>query len=291
MGNIELSIVLVTYNSSKIIGEALESIVKYNDKGQNIEIVIVDNASNDVAVVEALLTDFPLPLKFIKLPSNKGYGAGNNVGINNSSAPLILIMNPDVTLHQSVFAAICREFNVNPGLGILGMQQYENEAGLKNHSFIISSPNVLKLMLHKMSVKINYFNSTLFCFSGACFAIRKESFLQAGGYNEKIFLYGEESDLQYRLKKLAVNNAIKFVKSLGYIHKTHERNLSIQSHIEGIRSFLIIADSRGIGRRKMLNRIGIYYKFIEIYNSVKKCEAYHFYRELNKEILKLKNSL
>ncbi|AYO57048.1 hypothetical protein CO230_02225 [Chryseobacterium sp. 6424] len=289
MGSKELSIIIVTYNSSEVLREALNSIIQYNDCGNNIEVVVVDNASKDVATTEVLVYNFPLPIKFIKLPENKGYGFGNNVGIQHSSSPIILIMNPDVTLYKPVFNIICKSFKENPALGILGMQQYENIAGQKNPSYIISSHSILKLVLHKFAVYFNYYTSVLFCFSGACFAVRKEAFLEAGGYNEEIFLYGEESDLQYRLKKKSKKNKIKFAKSLGYIHKMHDRNLSIELHLEGVKSFLIIAQNRGISHSKMINQISRYYKFLYLYNSLRKTEAATFYRRMIIEIEKLKN--
>ena len=45
--NKQLSIIIVTYNSEKLIFECLDSIYKYNDIGDSLEVIIVDNCSND----------------------------------------------------------------------------------------------------------------------------------------------------------------------------------------------------------------------------------------------------
>jgi len=286
--NKKLSIIIVTYNSSGIIEEALYAIEMYNDIGNGLEVIVVDNASRDTVQLEKILKRSTLDIKFIKAVINKGYGAGNNIGIGSSSAPLIMIMNPDVRLLHPIFSEIVRNFSQDASLAIAGLQQYENTDRIKNHSFIISSPNPIKLILHKFAVRLNYFNSALFCFSGACFVIRKSSFLQAGGFDNEIFLYGEESDLQYRVKKSADANKISFFKSLGYLHKTHDRNLDISSHLEGVQSFLHSAQKRGISKDKMLNKIIRFYRFIYWYNTLKMSQHSSFYRELNTEIAKLK---
>ena len=102
----KVSIIIVTYNSEHDIYDCVNSIRRYADIPlSEIELVIVDNGSHGVdSMFECLRSLWGEDLVLLKNTHNGGYGQGNNVGIRNSTAPLILIMNPDVRLASHFFA-------------------------------------------------------------------------------------------------------------------------------------------------------------------------------------------
>lgn len=98
-----ISIVIVTYNSTKDIIGCLDSIYKNNDIGCNLEIIIVDNNSSDINELQSILHSCYPEVKLLRNSCNGGYGQGNNIGIKSSTSPIILIMNPDVRLFFPIF--------------------------------------------------------------------------------------------------------------------------------------------------------------------------------------------
>ena len=89
-----VSVIIVTYNSEKHIYDCLSSIYRYNDIGDLLEVIIVDNNScNKDLMFESINRLYP-QTKLIDNPKNGGYGQGNNMGVKNSLGDIILIMNP-----------------------------------------------------------------------------------------------------------------------------------------------------------------------------------------------------
>lgn len=284
----KLSLVIVTYNSSQLIGRVLESILLYNDIGDALEIIIVDNCSQDRIEIQRIAELLVQEIVFVECTENRGYGAGNNKGVEMASAPIILIMNPDVVLHRPIFNEIIDNFEINKKLGILGLQQLETENGPKNHSFISNKPTVSQLFLHKFASKLNLFTPIFFAFSGACFAIRKKSFIEAGKFDEEIFLYWEEADLQYRLIKKANANKVIFRKDLSYVHAMHKRKLSLDQHVLGVSSYLHMMKQRGNKEETSMKTILRFYGFLQVYNNIRgyKTES-DFYVQLSRKLIKL----
>ena len=100
----KISIIIVTYNSELHIYDCLDSIFKYNDIGDDLEIIIVDNMSNNVdQMFTSIKEKYASTVKLVKNHINGGYGQGNNVGIRLAKSDIIMIMNPDVRLLQPVF--------------------------------------------------------------------------------------------------------------------------------------------------------------------------------------------
>lgn len=238
-----LTIVIVTYNSSKIIKDCLQSIVDNNDLGEKLEVIVVDNNSNDLDATNAIFDEFNQPnWKFIANTKNGGYGQGNNVGIKEASSPYILIMNPDVMLYKPIFKSAIGFLDANRNVAILGITQYERN--LKDsHSYFPLRMNFRNLIRYKIHKMIGHYSQRLFCIHGACFFIRKESFEEVGLFDENIFLYGEEIDIHTRLTR--AGHKIKFRHDLGYIHPQHDREFSLKLAETGLKSQLYLCEKFG----------------------------------------------
>lgn len=255
----KLSIVIVTYNSSLLIEDCLDSVYKFNDIGDQLEIVVVDNNSNDFAELEKKVNVFT-NVKLVKNTQNKGYGQGNNVGVRNSTGDIILIMNPDVTLFKPIFKSIISIFTSDPSTVLVGMKQYEgiNKPG---QSFLMLNSSLADLLIHKIGKTLDIYSSKIFCFSGACFAVSKNAFVNVGMFDENIFLYNEESDLHYRLLKL--NGKIVYEKELGFIHPMEERKFDSTAFLRGMKSLVYVNEKKGISKQKTIQKQLNIYKFLK----------------------------
>ncbi|MEG0928124.1 glycosyltransferase family 2 protein [Chryseobacterium sp.] len=252
----KLSIIIVTYNSSSLIKTCLQSVFKFNDIGDQLEVIIVDNNSGDFNELSEIVTKEFSNVKLISNAENKGYGQGNNVGVRNSTGDTILIMNPDVILFKPIFNSILSTFTANPETLLIGMKQYETTNKL-GQSFLMLNSSPIDLFIHKICKKIDFYSSKMFCFSGACFAISKDAFTKVGMFDENIFLYSEERDLHYRLLKL--NGTIIYKKDLGYIHPVEDRGFNVTSIIRAMKSLIYVNEKSGRSKDVTIqNELNIY---------------------------------
>ena len=96
----QVSIIIVTYNSEKDIYDCVDSIQSCADiPKEDIELIIVDNCSQEPQpMFKRLRQQWGEDIVLVENTQNGGYGQGNNVGIRRATAPVILIMNPDVRM-------------------------------------------------------------------------------------------------------------------------------------------------------------------------------------------------
>lgn len=244
-----ISIVIVTYNSSSLIRVCLESIISFNDIGDSLEVIIVDNNSDDydLLVSNAILV---MPdCKILRNKRNGGYGQGNNIGIKQSSGSIIMIMNPDVTLFKPIFKDVLKHFE-NSQVGLLGGSQYEN-LEKRRCSFVPLGLGITSLIISKFYRALDIYNSKFLCIHGACFFIRKSLMSSIGYYDENIFLYNEELDIQKRIQK---HSQLKIIydKSIGYMHPMEERSVSHKSLEEGVISLKYYCNKFGLNFRRAI---------------------------------------
>lgn len=261
----EISIVIVTYNSESLIYECLNSIFKYNDIGDALEIIIVDNKStNGDLMCSDLNKKFGNKIVLIHNDKNGGYGQGNNVGIRAASAPLIMIMNPDVRLLNYIFKKAINYFE-NLKIAMLGMSQMTSDTsrGL-SFSIKLDYPAILSVFGTVIANKLHYFNSNKMFLSGSCFFIDKFIFTKLGLFDENVFMYGEENDLHHRLSKLKSNNGIIYDKKMSYLHLSENRPLSLKTNAQMLKANLYFCDKYSISKKKCLERFILNAQFFKL---------------------------
>lgn len=251
-----ISIIIVTYNSTKDIRDCLLSIYKNNDIGNALEIIVVDNKSQDIDNLKIILNEFPSVL-LIENEKNGGYGQGNNEGIKKSSAPIIMIMNPDVRLFMPVFQTAISHFEDTSNLGMLGFLQYEKE-GIMGNSYLPLGHSLLTFIRYLFYKRLERFNPRYLMISGACFFLRKDYFDRIGLFDENIFMYGEEYDINKRMRSASYK--IEFDKTIGYIHPVHNREYSSVSENMELESFIYTRKKHGQNIKvEIINTILILY--------------------------------
>ncbi|MDJ0797348.1 MAG: glycosyltransferase family 2 protein [Calothrix sp. MO_167.B12] len=205
--NILCSIILVNYNGADVLPDCLNSIDKFIPE-DNCEIIVVDNASQDGSV-EFITDKFP-HVKLIELSENRGFGAGNNAGARIASGEFLLLLNTDTILTENILPHLIELMQNNPQIGIIGPKLL-NADGSFQISFAhaisiqgeyqtqrlhqaVNNPSQLQVIeqqyQHLQGVDVVV---------GAAFLIRSSLFHELGGFDEKFFMYFEESDLCQRV--------------------------------------------------------------------------------------------
>lgn len=258
--NVRITIVIVTYNSVKLLYDCIDSIISNNDIGDKLEILIVDNKSKDIVQLKELVSNYKHKIRLIENDKNGGYGQGNNVGIRNSNGDIIMIMNPDVRCKEPIFQNAINLMD-SSNCVLLGMQQWDVDLS-KSESYRLDSPYscFLKDIIEiKLSNRIGYFNPNRMYISGSCFFIKKEKFEEIGLFDDNIFMYNEESDIKRRILKNFGKHSIVFNRKLNYIHAHPKEKFNSKSNILALNSMKYFANKYNINfgkcKRKVLNNL------------------------------------
>lgn len=222
----ELSVVIVTYNSEPDIYGCLEALYAKNDLGEQLEVIVVDNSSRSFDHLQKELTRlYGDRVQVLRNTQNGGYGQGNNIGIRHSSAPIVMIMNPDVRLKEFSLKAVVARYRQDERLAICGFKQVINEQGKAGQSFSLLNhyPGWIRLIGNGLAKRLDCFCGRHMYFSGACFCVRKQTFEQAGLFDEQIFLYGEENDIHYRIRQAVPRSHDGYMRTMTYLHPTEDR--------------------------------------------------------------------
>ncbi len=191
-----ISVIIVTYNSSHYIYDCIDALNKYNDIGDGLEIIIVDNNSQEqVSMFEGIKSKYGDDIILINSGKNGGYGYGNNIGINKASSDIVIVMNPDIRLICPVFNKILEHFREDKN-AILGVSFVD---GSSPFYFKREYATVKNYLLFKRFIKRGKYDSKRMFMSGSFLAFKKDVFLQAGSFDENIFMYSEEADITNRI--------------------------------------------------------------------------------------------
>jgi len=210
----DLSIIIVNYNTSKLIIQALNSVYK-NSKNINFEIIVVDNASKDDSV-EMIKKHFPQVI-LIQNNENLGFSKANNIAIKRSIGEYILLLNSDTIVMEDTLEKMIKYMNDNPDVGASGCKVVLPDGSLDKackRSFPTPQNalyNALKLdRLFPQSKVFGEYNLTYLdeneihdvdCLVGAFMMVRREVIEQVGLLDEDFFMYGEDIDWCYRIKQ------------------------------------------------------------------------------------------
>jgi len=222
--NKKLSIIIVTYNSESVITECLKSIQKYNDIGHQLEIIIVDNSPifNIKRYIETL--NLSLEIHIIHNPKNGGFGQGNNIGAKASHGELLFILNPDTILMEPIFQYMIEEF-LDEKLTLAGFKLIDRNGQDNDSIGLLPEYNYIyipRFILNFLVIKLGLLSKYIFPW-GADLIVRKKDFMDAGMFDENMFLCNEEPDLVHRLNIQEVKLFNKSIIHLeGHTTEVHE---------------------------------------------------------------------
>ena len=250
-----LSIIIVTYNSEHDIYDCVSSIIKFSDIPlSELELIIVDNNSRDTdTMFENLKELYGNNIILIKNTHNGGYGQGNNVGIKKATAPVILIMNPDVRLIEPIFKTTIEAFEQDSKLAMYGMKQMLTATIPSTNSFTCTYAlnGYIQTIMSSVCNRYDHYIAKYMHFSGSCFYIRKQKFEHVGLFDESVFMYGEEEDIHYRMWKLGYTKMV-YNPKLHYIHLVKERKPDLKYELKLIDVAVFQNEKKGFSAKKTL---------------------------------------
>jgi N-acetylglucosaminyl-diphospho-decaprenol L-rhamnosyltransferase len=209
-------VVLVAYHSAADLGPCLESLPAAA-AGLELEVVVVDNASGDASaeVARGLGAATGLPVKVIENHANLGYAKAANQGAASTSAPWLLIANPDTHFEPGALARLLATAGADRTIGCAGPHLRNPDGsdyptGRRFPSVFVGAVHALlgtvwpgnpaTLRYHmtgvdrSIPVQVDWV-------SGACMAVRREAWDAVGGFDPGYFMYAEDMDLCMRIAR------------------------------------------------------------------------------------------
>jgi GT2 family glycosyltransferase len=224
----DLSIVIVNWNSTAFLRECLRSIYATATNLQ-FEVIVIDNASFDGSEM-MVRREFPA-VEFIQSRNNLGFAGGNNVAFAHSTGRNVLFLNPDTELTGDALRVMCSALDATPDAGVVGCRLLNSDLSLQT-SCIQAFPSILNQALDSEFLQAVFPKSSLWgmrplyerksqpsivdIVSGACLMIRRIVFEQVGQFSTDFFMYAEDMDLCYKVARAGWRNY--FVGNATVIH-------------------------------------------------------------------------
>lgn len=214
----DLSIIIVNWNSQEFLKECLASVLAHTH-AVSFEIVVIDSGSFDGC--DWMLREHYPQVRFIQSEANLGFARSNNRAFEESVGDCVLFLNPDTELTgpaiDTLYASLCSL----PDAGVVGCKLL-NSDGTVQTSCIQSIPTIPNQLLGSEFLMARWPRSRLWgmaalheqgpgvrtveAVSGACLMVRRKTFKAVGMFSEDYFMYAEDMDLSYRMEKAGFRN-------------------------------------------------------------------------------------
>lgn len=199
-----MDLVYVTYNSQKWIKGCFDSILNSDYDLKKISIYVVDNGSTDDTLSElykvkkecdAYLKSFSI----VSASENLGFGKANNLGFAKGTDEVVCFFNIDTELFSDT------------------LKELEKDIHNTYNEFVLWE---LRQFPYEHPKKYDALTQEVSWASGAAFAVKREVFEQVKGFDDAIFMYGEDVDLSWRIRSFGYK--LKYVPKATIMHYTYK---------------------------------------------------------------------
>lgn len=227
---VDLSIVILSFNTKELLRECLLSIKKYEVGSWKYEVIVVDNASTDGSA-EMVEKEFP-DITLIANEENTGYSRGNNQGVKKAKGRCVLFLNADTVVYDRTLKSMVDFIDEHKKAGTATCK-VELPTGELDDSCHRGFPTPWRSFCHFSGLSRTFPNIPFFagyCLSymdlnktheidscsGAFMIVRREAGEEVGWWDEDFFWYGDDLDFCYRLKEK--NWKVYFVPEVKILH-------------------------------------------------------------------------
>ena len=215
---LQVSIIIVTYNTLGITRQCIDSIYGHTE-GVDFEVIVIDNASSD-GTRQVLENDSRI--RYIYSSENLGFGRANNLGMQKAKGEYLFLLNSDTLLLNNAVRILYEAAESYTGkLGVMGTILLDRRQQ-PTHSFgrFITICNSLSDPFERIYCRLTHKKSEIYnpeipespvkveYVSGADMFLPKPVFEITGGFDSDFFMYAEDAEWQYRMAKAGYDRVI-----------------------------------------------------------------------------------
>jgi GT2 family glycosyltransferase len=215
----QLSVIILNYNVRYFLEQCVLSVQKALENIDS-EIIVVDNNSSDDSC-EMMKQRFP-NVKLIENKENSGFPKGNNIGVAIAQGEYICILNPDTVVGEDTFIKVLAFAEKQTNLGIVGVKLIdgtgnflpESKRGVPTPFVAFTKIMGLYKLLPNSKILGKYYaqhlnenqTGTVDILVGAFMVLKRDLYLEVGGFDENCFMYSDDIDLSYMVLKKGKSN-------------------------------------------------------------------------------------
>ena len=243
----QLSVIILNYNVRYFLEQCVLSIQKALIN-LDAEIIVVDNNSSDDSC-EMMKQLFP-HIKLIENPVNVGFPKGNNIAVAEAKGEYICILNPDTVVAEDTFEKILNYVTLSgvevSNTGIIGCKLIDGTGNfLPESKRGVPTPWVAFTKIFGLYKFSNYFgkyyaqhltenqSGKVDVLVGAFMVMKRDLYLQVGGFDENCFMYSDDIDLSYMIQKLGKENF--YYHETSVIHYKGESTVRDEKYLKRFR--------------------------------------------------------
>ena len=199
------AVLIVNYRAYDELRACLASLMPYLRLSD--EVVVVDYQSDPQALFEAT-SGYPIVVT-IPCQDNRGFAAGVNMAAARARSPHLLVLNPDTIIHGPIVQVLTDWLMSNPDIGVVAPRVLDPDGTVQETARRF--PNATTALAGRSTWLTRRFPNNWLTrwnliardadaprdvdwLSGACFMTRRDLFQRVGGFDERFFLYWEDSD-------------------------------------------------------------------------------------------------
>lgn len=216
-----ISVIIVNYKCWDDLQKCLDALVVFSSATYTLDVIVVDNDLTSDTYLN--FKNKFLSVRFVQNSGNNGFSNACNFGTSFAKGSLFLYLNPDTVSNEIAISTMADAIETNSDYGIVSCQQVNrNQAIEKEVRFL---PRILTLFGF-FRIFFNFFNKKIIqkhkafvCtewVSGSVVMMRKDTYVQLGGWNEDYWMYFEDVDICKRT--LDLGKKIILLKKVQILH-------------------------------------------------------------------------
>ncbi len=277
----DVSVITINYNNSDLTIDFVNSVLATTSNSLAYEIIVVDNCSkpDDYKNLYSELSNTQ-DVTLIRNNINSGFGAGNMLGTLYAKGQYLAFVNNDIIFFEDCLTSLFNFMNNHFDVGVCTPQQLnENKEPVSCFDYF---HGIRKLVLGRKFIELfipkdaprranKLYTETCYVdFIQGCFMFfNAKSFAKVGGFDTNIFLYYEEMDICYRLKKQGFKSCLfPETKFLHYHGVSTGKNFDIKKELQ-LSYFYVIKKNNKFVKYLIIKYIGVFKYVLKGFGNIK----------------------
>ncbi|MCK9417952.1 MAG: glycosyltransferase family 2 protein [Nitrospirae bacterium] len=210
----DISVCIVNWNTKELLANCINSLQE-KTAGVSYEVIIVDNNSADDSV-DMIRQRYP-QCKIVACTENIGFTRGNNRCLQEVTGKYVLFLNPDTILATNALYGMFQFMESNHDVGAVGCKLLNQDGSIQyvaartfptlwnQFCYLMMLDRLFPTLRMFSAIELSYWDHQdsreADCLTGACIFTRKQVMDRLKGFDDALFMYADDVDLCFRLKK------------------------------------------------------------------------------------------